>query len=285
MGLAGLLLLLAAPQHIYASSWEVRSAYHCSTGNGARDLESPPGSSYKDDISVTECEAACTALADCDAVQYLSASGGNSCYRLADVTLGNCSVGDPHWTVFLRPVVNWESHSAYHCSAGHGARDLESPPGSSYKDDISLKECEAACMALPDCDAVQYLGASGGTSCYRLADVTLANCEVGDPHWSTFIRPDTAGFVPHLGYNCSQEHGARDLESPAGSHFGNNTISVAECEAGCSALAGCTAVRFLLANGGTQCYRLADVNLSECLVGDSHWNTYIRPASIQSFLI
>merc|ERR1712007_89981 len=128
-------------------------------------------------------------------------------------------------------------------------------------------------MAMTECTGVQFLQASGGTSCYRVADVNLNECEVGDAHWSTFLRPDEAGYVAHVGYNCSQDHGARSLDAAS---YGNSSITVEECKAGCSAADGCTAVRFLRANGGSSCNRLADVDLTKCLVGDAHWITFLR---------
>jgi len=185
--------------------------------------------------------------------------------------------------VYARPSTKWEGHLEYRCEAGHGARDLETPAGSSYKDDISLAECEAACLTLPGCDGVRYLQASGGTSCYRIADVSLDKCQVGDAHWSTFLRPDSSGFVAHVGYNCSQDHGARDLD--AGSRFGNSSITVEECEAGCISTTGCTAIRFLRANGGTSCNRLANVDFAKCLIGDPHWTTYAQSAAVQHILV
>jgi len=173
--------------------------------------------------------------------------------------------------------VPWEELQGYRCSEGHGARDLESPPGSHYGDfGISVADCEAGCIALPGCTAVKYLRASGGTACYRQSSVTPSKCEMGDQHWTTYLRPDADGWVEHSGYNCSGEHGARDLESPPGSHYGGNAITVADCEQACADLPGCTAIRFLLASGGTECYRLADVDLTKCLDGDAHWSTYTR---------
>jgi len=263
----------------HGTTWAEHDATRCTSGHGARNLD-PAGSSYKDDISVDECKTACSSTHDCTAVQYLTASGGTSCYRLADLRLPNCTTGDPHWTLYSL-ASSWEAYPTYHCLTGHGARDLDS--GSSFKDDISLAECEQACTMRLDCTGVQFLQASGGTSCYHVADVILNECEVGDAQWSTFLRPDVSGFVPHVGYNCSQDHGARDLD--AGGQFGNSSITKEACEGGCMSIPDCIAVRYLRANGGSLCNRLADVDLNKCLTGDSHWTTYTRLANPQTIVV
>ena len=88
---------------------------------------------------------------------------------------GECAPCDFIPTWILKPGMN--------CYEGGGAKDLEVPPGSYYKDETSayrmtLDECQSACNKLPECDLIVMSVAPvyGVPRCYRRTVVDLTEC-------------------------------------------------------------------------------------------------------------
>ena len=95
--------------------------------------------------------------------------------------------------------------------------------------------------------------------------------------------PPPANWTKAGGANCygargsGTSHGATDLEHPADSSCG--TMTLAQCQAKCEGLAGCTAVTVQDGGGGlVECYRKGDVSLQHCDLG-SEFTTYVRGGS------
>ena len=64
--------------------------------HGASDLEQPPSASCGE-MSLGACEAKCNALQGCTGIVVAQAAGGLlSCYRKADIHLGQCAAHPPH---------------------------------------------------------------------------------------------------------------------------------------------------------------------------------------------
>merc|ERR1712008_502467 len=116
------------------------------------DLDDPVKGFGNSSITVQECETACTGLAGCTGVKFLTANGGSACYRQSDIVLPQCKTGDAHWTMFLRPVV-WEEHSMYNCGAGHGARDLDDPVRGFGNSSIMVESAKRLARGLQDAQA------------------------------------------------------------------------------------------------------------------------------------
>jgi len=270
------LLCMAAAQSVAAATWDKHTSYNCGNGYGASDLDDPVKGFGNSNITVEECEAACTRLAGCTGVKFLTANGGSACFRQSGIVLSQCKTGDAHWTMFLRPVA-WEEHSMYNCGNGYGASDLDDPVTGFGDSSITVEECEAACTKLAGCTGVKFLTANGGNACYRQSNIVLSQCKKGDAHWTMFLRPVV--WEEHSMYNCGNDYGAKDLDDPVNG-FGNSSITVEECEAACTGLAGCTGVKFLTANGGSACYRQSDIVLSQCKTGDAHWTMFLKHTSL-----
>jgi hypothetical protein len=116
--------------------------------------------------------------------------------------------------------------------------------------------------------------------CYHGTELTPVSEDLeGQALSSSSSSSLAAEWTEHDGYNCYEDHGATDLESPPGSSCGS--MAVAECEAKCDSLSGCTSITVDTSEGGSKvgCYRRADVHITEC--DYSHkggYNTYTKPA-------
>jgi hypothetical protein len=92
----------------------------------------------------------------------------------------------------------------------------------------------------------------------------------------------TKGWTKHSGDNCWGGHGATDMENPPRSSCGSFD-TVAECEAKCTSLSGCTGITVQNSGGKFDCYRKKDVNIGSCDHGTS-FTTYTYAPSTEQFL-
>ena len=160
----------------------------------------------------------------------------------------------------------------------HGATDLEHPVTASCGSFRTVAECEARCVALPGCTAIAVTkeAGSGNWSCFRKADVVLAECDRATA-FDTYVRHT---YVLARGFNCYgargdvPAHGATDLEHPAAASCGS--FSVRGCAAQCVALAECDAFVWSGRDhaGEGECFRKAAVDLAHC-DADTAFDTYI----------
>lgn len=148
------------------------------------------------------------------------------------------------------------------CWPGHGADDI--PTTSSPMD---LHDCEALCNSTAACTGVVTQPYAGGPqlSCYMKKNIDWGSCDVSTV-FTTWVRGD---YVKGGGFNCygsrngQPAHGAVDLESPPDASCG--VMTVAECEAKCSSTPQCDGVTTSDAGAGkVNCFRKADIDLSEC---------------------
>ncbi len=92
--------------------------------------------------------------------------------------------------------------------------------------------------------------------------------------------PPSPPWTKAAGKNCwgsrggQPAHGAEDLESPPDASCG--VMSIAQCEAKCEQLAGCTGITVQPASGGYNCYRKANIHLDQCDSG-TNFDTYLKP--------
>jgi hypothetical protein len=175
-------------------------------------------------------------------------------------------------------MANWTLAAGQNCYPNHGATDLESPPSSSCGSFPSIAECEAMCLQMPACTGITVTkDSSGKWSCFRKSDVVLSQCDRATVY-DTYVRHT---YVLARGFNCwgardgGPSHGATDLEHPASASCG--TLSARGCADKCNALPECTAFVFSAQDhsGVGECYRKADVKLSECDYG-TNFDTYLN---------
>eukprot|EP00756_Hemistasia_phaeocysticola_P049537 Hpha_TRINITY_DN24036_c0_g1::TRINITY_DN24036_c0_g1_i1::g.130424::m.130424 len=114
-------------------------------------------------------------------------------WRVAVACLLICSVARCHEDTWVR-------HPNNNCYTGHGARDLETPTGSSCGT-MSVSECKARCDALPGCTGITVLQGSGDVPCYRRADIHLTQCAGGD--YDTWTNSPPEPPIPGLEDVCA----------------------------------------------------------------------------------
>ena len=171
--------------------WDLASGENCYgprnglPSHGATDLEHPPSASCGQ-MTLEACQEKCLELPQCTAITVRkNAQGLYECFRKADISLEHCDSGTVFDTYVRRP---WYLAGGFNCYTGHGAKDLEQPPGSDCGT-ISLRQCQGKCAETPGCSAVVWLGSdhSGTGKCFRRADVELSKCDQGSV-FDTYIH-------------------------------------------------------------------------------------------------
>ena len=131
------------------------------------------------------------------------------------------------------PGPGWRRHAGLDCSNGHGAVDLEQPPGSSLGA-MPLARCLGACRATPNCTAV-------------VTDVLNVS-------WSV-----------HRSVNCYAGRGAAELIDGQGTVDSCSVMTLPECRTQCLLTAGCTGAEYNAAPvGGGNCCLRANITLAKC---------------------
>ena len=108
-------------------------------------------------------------------------------------------------------------------------------------------------------------------SCYRRHDVVFGTCDY-DTKFNTYIRKT---WVPALGFNCYEGHGAIDID-------GKNYIAigtVSDCKMKCEKTEDCTGIVFYMEDddsGIGKCYRKSQIELNKCDHETKHFDVYLR---------
>ena len=164
------------PSPPHAGPWVRTSGLNCYPGHGATDLEKPTGSDCGV-MSLTECQQKCINLTDCEGITVSKdpTSGLFKCYRRGNIQLDACD-RSPGYTTYVNK--SWAKAAGLNCyGGGHGAIDLESPPGSNAGI-MSLADCQQKCANMEMCDGITVRKqASGQYECYRRGSVDFTDCD------------------------------------------------------------------------------------------------------------
>ena len=94
-------------------------------------------------------------------------------------------------------------------------------------------------------------------------------------------KPVPGGWQDLSGHNCwgdrgtGRSHGATDLENPASSAAPGSPMTLAECEAACSAMPGCSGITVQAdGSGKVDCFRKADIVADSCDQG-TNFDSYV----------
>ena len=174
---------------------------------------------------------------------------------------------------------DWVLGLGENCYEDHGATDLDdgNPIGI-----MSLDECKEKCLDLgkEECTGITVTPALSDEeddkiSCYRRHDVVFGTCDY-DTKFNTYIRKT---WVPALGFNCYEGHGAIDID-------GKNYIAigtVSDCKMKCEKTEDCTGIVFYMEDddsGIGKCYRKSQIELNKCDHETKHFDVYLRSINL-----
>lgn len=155
------------------------SGLNCWPGHGANDIPTTSAA-----MSLAKCRALCDATSGCTGV--VTTPNGNTqqyhCYMKNDIDWSQCQTGTTFDTWVKGTYVQAGGFNCYgprNGQPGHGAVDLEHPPGASCGV-MSVEACQQKCSGTPGCDGVTTADAGNGlVNCYRKGDIVLSACDHG----------------------------------------------------------------------------------------------------------
>jgi hypothetical protein len=179
---------------------------------------------------------------------------------------------------------DWTKGVGENCYQNHGATDID---GQTSCGVMTLEECQQKCLDFDTTkctgitvtpyftDTARSINNDNETkySCYRKRDVVFGKCDY-DTKFDTYVRQE---WVPALGFNCYQEHGAIDID-------GKNYIligTVSECKQKCEDTPSCSGIVFFMKDddiGVGSCYRKSNITLNKCDKQTNHFDVYLRPS-------
>jgi hypothetical protein len=78
----------------------------------------------------------------------------------------------------IQPTVGWEPHPHTNCWwGGHGASEVDEPPGSTVPGVTTLTACQEACLAVTACEGVLF---AEPDRCYRKKNLIISQCATDD---------------------------------------------------------------------------------------------------------
>ena len=114
--------------------------------------------------------------------------------------------------------------------------------------------------------------------CWK-GDLVPGRCNKGT-QFDTYLKPGM-GWAKLSGHNCwgdrgtGRSHGATDLENPASAAAPGSPMTLAECEAACSAMPGCSGITVQAdGSGKVDCFRKADIVADSCDQG-TNFDSYV----------
>jgi len=92
------------------------------------------------------------------------------------------------------PQKGWEKHSGINCWPGHGAELVPGDdPNVPISSNMTLAECEAACLQAPACEGV-LMPSNGSPQCFRRASINIPRC-LPDEGYNLFLHGDKSSLT------------------------------------------------------------------------------------------